>query len=180
MKIENLRGAVRHAVLSILVIALVSMAVGCKGYGNSSGGGPSISSLTPASGPVGTSVTIQGANFGSTQGYSTVTFNGAAAFPTSWGATSIMAPVPAGATTGNVVVTAGGAASNGMAFAVTLAAPSITAQPASQTVTAGQTATFSVTAMGTAPLSYQWRKGRNGYHQRHFCQLHNSGDKGFR
>src|SRR6516162_6547971 len=37
-------------------------------------------------------------------------------------------------------------------------APSITTQPASQTVTVGQTATFSVTASGTAPLSYQWRK----------------------
>ena len=35
-------------------------------------------------------------------------------------------------------------------------APSITAQPANQTVTAGQTATFSVVATGTAPLSYQW------------------------
>src|SRR5256885_8402679 len=31
-------------------------------------------------------------------------------------------------------------------------------QPASQTVTAGQTASFSVTATGTAPLTYQWRK----------------------
>ena len=38
-------------------------------------------------------------------------------------------------------------------------APSITTQPANQTVTAGQTATFSVTAGGTSPLSYQWRKG---------------------
>ena len=37
-------------------------------------------------------------------------------------------------------------------------APSITTQPASQTITAGQTATFSVSASGTAPLSYQWRK----------------------
>jgi hypothetical protein len=37
-------------------------------------------------------------------------------------------------------------------------APSITTQPANQTVTAGQTATFSVLASGTAPLSYQWRK----------------------
>jgi len=37
-------------------------------------------------------------------------------------------------------------------------APSITTQPASQTVTVGQTATFSVVATGTAPLSYQWMK----------------------
>src|SRR5437879_222965 len=36
--------------------------------------------------------------------------------------------------------------------------PTITTQPASQTVTAGQTATFSVTATGTATLDYQWQK----------------------
>jgi Glycoside hydrolase 123 N-terminal domain/Immunoglobulin I-set domain/Glycoside hydrolase 123, catalytic domain len=37
-------------------------------------------------------------------------------------------------------------------------APSITTQPVSQTVTAGQTATFTVAATGTAPFSYQWQK----------------------
>jgi hypothetical protein len=37
-------------------------------------------------------------------------------------------------------------------------APTITTQPGSQTVTAGQTATFAVAASGTAPLSYQWKK----------------------
>ena len=36
--------------------------------------------------------------------------------------------------------------------------PVITTQPASQTVTAGQTATFSVANTGTAPMLYQWRK----------------------
>ena len=38
-------------------------------------------------------------------------------------------------------------------------AAAIATQPANQTVTAGQTATFSVTAAGTAPLTYQWQKG---------------------
>ena len=37
-------------------------------------------------------------------------------------------------------------------------APSITTEPVSKTVSAGQTASFSVIATGTAPLSYQWRK----------------------
>ena len=37
-------------------------------------------------------------------------------------------------------------------------APTITVQPANQSVPVGQTATFSVTATGTAPLSYQWQK----------------------
>src|SRR5882762_1883272 len=37
-------------------------------------------------------------------------------------------------------------------------APTVTTQPANQTVTAGQTATFTVVAAGTAPLAYQWQK----------------------
>jgi hypothetical protein len=36
--------------------------------------------------------------------------------------------------------------------------PAITVQPAGQTVTAGQTATFSVANTGTAPMLYQWMK----------------------
>jgi hypothetical protein len=36
--------------------------------------------------------------------------------------------------------------------------PSITNQPSNKTVTAGNTAKFSVAATGTTPLSYQWRK----------------------
>jgi hypothetical protein len=39
-------------------------------------------------------------------------------------------------------------------------APAITAQPAAATVTEGATASFSVAATGTAPLTYQWQ--RNG------------------
>src|SRR5258707_10298157 len=36
--------------------------------------------------------------------------------------------------------------------------PAILTQPVSQTVTAGQTATFTVVANGTTPLSFQWQK----------------------
>jgi IPT/TIG domain len=82
---------------------------------------PNIMSLSPTSGPVGTSVTIAGVNFGATQGTSTVTFNGTVATPTSWSTTSIVAPVPSAATAGNVIVTVGGVASNGVGFTVTAA-----------------------------------------------------------
>jgi VCBS repeat-containing protein len=41
-------------------------------------------------------------------------------------------------------------------------APTITTQPQSQTITSGQTATLSVVASGTAPLSYQWYEGASG------------------
>src|SRR5579863_7476669 len=42
---------------------------------------------------------------------------------------------------------------------VSAASPSIITQPANQTVTAGQTATFSVTVAGTTPFTYQWQQG---------------------
>jgi hypothetical protein len=38
-------------------------------------------------------------------------------------------------------------------------APTISTQPSAQSVLAGQNASFSVTAAGSAPLSYQWLKG---------------------
>ena len=50
------------------------------------------------------------------------------------------------------------------AAAPTPEAVTITAQPVSQTVPIGETATFSVTALGTGPLSYQW--GENGARNR--------------
>jgi DNA/RNA endonuclease G (NUC1) len=61
----------------------------------------------------------------------------------------------------NVVVTntVSAATSNNATLTVTPAAPTITASPATQTITTGSTATLTVTAIGTAPLSYQWRKG---------------------
>ena len=52
---------------------------------------PSITSLTPTTGAVGSSVVIAGSNFGSTQGNGAVTFNGTTATVTSWGASSITA-----------------------------------------------------------------------------------------
>jgi RHS repeat-associated protein len=86
---------------------------------------PSISSLTPSAGALGSSIVIAGSNFEPSQGNGSVTFNGTAATVTNWTAGSITATVPAGATTGNVVVTAaGGVGSSGASFTIT-PAPSI-------------------------------------------------------
>ena len=54
----------------------------------------------------------------------------------------------------------GSATSNAATLTVNAAGvgPSVTSQPADQSVTVGQTATFSVAATGTGPLSYQWQK----------------------
>jgi hypothetical protein len=109
---------------------------------------PTITSLAPTSGPVGTSVTITGTNFGTTQGSSTVTFNGTAATPTTWSAASILVPVPTGATTGSVVVSVGGVASNVMTFTVT-SGGSFTVKGAATTVTAGGSGMSSITVTPT-------------------------------
>jgi len=83
------------------------------------------------------------------------------------GATSSSYTTPATASSDNgaqfavlVSNTAGSATSSAATLTVNTAsvAPSITTQPSSQTVTAGQTVSFSVAATGTAPLSYQWQK----------------------
>jgi hypothetical protein len=69
-----------------------------------------------------------------------------------------------GGSTFSVVVSngAGSATSRGAVLTVNAGprAPAITSQPEDRTVNAGQAATFSVSATGTAPLGYQW--SRNG------------------
>ncbi len=79
---------------------------------------PLLTSVLPGSGVAGSLVTISGTNFGSSQGGSTVAFNGIAASTTSWGVNSITAVVPLQATSGNIVVTVGGQPSNGVPFTV--------------------------------------------------------------
>ena len=82
-------------------------------------GGPTITSLGPNSDAIGATVSIYGSGFGSSQGSSTVTFNGTRATTiSSWSSSSIGVVVPAGTTTGNVVVTVSGKSSNGVLFTV--------------------------------------------------------------
>jgi len=83
------------------------------------------------------------------------------------GATSSMFTTPAETIAANnthftaeVSNTAGNATSNAAVLSVTSAnvAPAITTQPASETVIAGNTASFTVVASGTPLLAYQWSK----------------------
>jgi len=55
----------------------------------------------------------------------------------------------------------GGKSSGGSASSPGPVAPAITSQPTGQSVTAPTPATFSVTASGTAPLSYQWQENNS-------------------
>ena len=73
-----------------------------------------ISGLNPSTETIGEPVTISGNNFGSSQG--TVTFNGTPAVVSNWTDTSIQTTVPAGASSGPVVVTTALALITGLVF----------------------------------------------------------------
>ena len=84
---------------------------------------PTVTSFTPTSGPVGTSVVITGTNF---TGATAVQFNGTSATFTVNSATQITATVPSGASTGAITVTTGGGtATSSSNFTVVQQAPTI-------------------------------------------------------
>ncbi|MGI4762572.1 MAG: beta strand repeat-containing protein [Janthinobacterium lividum] len=109
---------------------------------------PTLTTLNPTSGPVGTSVTLTGTSLTGATG---VRFNGAAATTFSVvNATTITATVPTGATTGNVTVTTGGGTSNGVAFTVTYADLVINT---TTTIPAGIYNSITVNSPGNATLA---------------------------
>jgi hypothetical protein len=110
---------------------------------------PSITSLSASSGAIGDSITITGTSFGATAG--AITFNGLAATPSSWTDTSIVVPVPAGATSGPVLVTVNGAASNGAVFTVNSPAVPVISSLAPSLGPEGTAVTITGTNFGTSP-----------------------------
>lgn len=79
--------------------------------------GPTLTGFSPANGPAGTAVTINGANFG---GVAVVSFNGASANYALNSPAQIIATVPTGATTGPIkVVTTAGSVAGASPFTVT-------------------------------------------------------------
>jgi len=106
---------------------LIGILVALPGADAAFAAAPTISSFSPTSGPVGTSVTIHGNNF-SGPDVTSVSFNGTSATFTIDNAQRITATVPAGATTGPIAVTSlDGTATSSTNFTVTGAgAPTIT------------------------------------------------------
>ncbi len=118
---------------------------------------PALNSITPATGPVGTSVTLSGAGF--VAGNTSVSFgNTPAPTPTALSANSLTTVVPAGLAPGNraVSVTVAGNASSTLNFAVS-ATPMPPAPPAATLFRTSaqdvQTFTFSA-ASGATPASF--------------------------
>jgi hypothetical protein len=158
---------VRRTILTFQLIASLAT-ISLAGCSNSGGG----------TNPIAPSLTVQPASVTVTAGQAAtfgISASGTAPISYQWrkntanisGATAASYTTPATAISDSgskfdVVVKngAGSITSSQATLTVTAApiAPTITTQPANQTVTAGQTATFTVVAAGTAPLFYQWQK----------------------
>ncbi|TLZ33144.1 MAG: hypothetical protein E6K32_18385, partial [Gammaproteobacteria bacterium] len=162
----------RHAGTPGTFLTLLLLGLTLSGCGSDSS--PSAQQVNPVAPAITTQPASQMVVAGQTATF-TVTATGTAPVSFQWqsngtaigGATadSYTTPATTAADDGEqftVVVSnaAGSVTSSAAALTVNAApvAPTITTQPASQTVSTGQTATFTVTATGTAPLSYQWQK----------------------
>lgn len=115
----------RHVVLPKAAALVLLSLTACGGGGGggapppSGGNPPQISSVSPASGAVGTEVTVTGLLFADSTADVSVRFNGVAASVLSATSTTLVAVVPAGATTGRIQVsTAGGSALSAADFTV--------------------------------------------------------------
>lgn len=107
--------------------------------------GPAIASLSASSGLIGSTITINGTGFEAVQGSGQVTFGGAPATITSWSDTAITAVVPS---SGPVVVTQNGVASNAVSFDAFLA-PQVSSISPSRAV-AGTVVTIDGVDFGSA------------------------------
>ena len=85
---------------------------------------PTITSVSPISGPEGTPITITGTGFGDSPDGAIVHIAGIPAHPNSWSPDKIVATVPHGVTKGDVsVTTTGGKSSGSFAFTSDYVAP---------------------------------------------------------
>lgn len=111
---------------------------------------PALASFAPATGPVGTSVTITGTNF---TGATAVSFAGKAATFTVNNSGTVATTVPFGAATGPIAVTTlDGTATSATNFTVTPGGPpfALGSTPSSQTVSAGTTTSYTLTVSRSA------------------------------
>ena len=129
-------------------------------------GPPTITSANNANLTVG----VNGSFTVTASGYPVATLSESGSLPngvTFTSATGVLGGTPAPGTDGVFPITF--TAHNGIGtdatqnFTLTVgAAPSITTSPGNRTINAGQTAILTVTATGTAPLTYQWYQGLTG------------------
>lgn len=106
--------------MSIVLLASIGFFWSCTEEDDDLSGDPIITAITPESGMVATEVTITGSDFAIGAAHNTVSFNGVEATVIAANTMAIMATVPEGATTGDVIVTSNGKTSNAFEFTVTV------------------------------------------------------------
>lgn len=149
---------------SITAVVPSGASTGAITVTNAAGTGTSSTNFTINSLPtVGSSVTESSgtANDGTVCNGTSVTLAGTGASSYTWtaGITDNAAFIPSSTTTYTVTGTAANGCTNTSSRTITVnTSPSITGQPANQSVTTAQTATFTVTATGTATLNYSWEE----------------------
>ena len=178
---SNISGAITSAYTTPATAIGDNNAVFAVDVSNSAGTVTSITAaLTVTPAPVAPAITTQPAALSVTAGQSatfSVIANGTAPVRYQWKKNGVDVTTGVGGTTSTYTTPATVDADNnalftvvvsnsagtvtsstaGLTVAAAVVAPAITTQPSAQTVTAGQSATFSVTATGTSP-SYQWKK----------------------
>lgn len=126
MKTRGVRAAVPVLVVVLVMAILFAWAVipGLREpdtVSSATSAPPTITSVAPTSGWVGTSVTVNGSGYGAYQGSGYVSFSGVKATSyTTWSNTSITCLVPNGATSGPLTVTTFPGTSNSVSFRVNL------------------------------------------------------------
>src|SRR5216683_4728449 len=162
----------RTWVVTCLSITMLLTLLGCGGGSASSSPSPSSPEITPP--VIMTHPSSQTVALGESATFSAAaTGSGPLTYQWQKDGTAITGAVSSGYTTPPVTLaesgakfrvlvsnSAGSVTSNPATLTVDSASvvPSITQQPGNQTVTVGNTATFTVVADGTAPLTYQWQK----------------------
>ncbi|WPP51744.1 IPT/TIG domain-containing protein [Catalinimonas niigatensis] len=118
MKITSISKALTK---SAILFAFIPLLLQCKednGDPTPDPEPPTITSISPTSGPLGTEVTINGTNFSTDGTQNTIQFNGTPAAAKSASVSQLVVDVPSGATTGNVTVKVNGQTANGPVFTV--------------------------------------------------------------
>jgi uncharacterized protein YjdB len=112
-----------------------------------------ITGVTPNSGGPGTSVTISGTGFGSSQGNGVVWLGGVNGQVMTWSDTKVVAAVAANALTGVVRIEQNGVFSNAISFTVPASGNAVTLIPNMLNLVVGQTQTFQALNSNSQPVT---------------------------